>query len=351
MSERMFELQCPILSDDKKKITMAEGSGGGAMQRMIGGLFAKNFKHLQYETDGAVIFGDEQMILTTDSFVIDPIFFPGGDIGSLAVYGTVNDLAVMGAFPSYMTVSFVIKEGFPFELLEKIVCSLAVAAERVGVHIVTGDTKVVEGDGKGGGIFINTTGIGALMSPNFFPAPKDIKLGDVVIVSGDIGRHGMTIMAERNGMRFDPPLLSDSAPLNRMVRALMCREQVFPHCMRDATRGGLAAVLNEIATTRRVHICINEDEVPVLDGVRGYADMLGFDPLHIANEGVLVIFVHPDDADITLATLRSFEEGRRAAVIGTVTKEHTRGIVTTKTAFDSEKIIPMPEGELLPRIC
>lgn len=330
---------------------MAHGSGGGAMQRLIKEVFAKEFPYLQSTSDAATITCGQKMAFTTDSFVVDPIFFPGGNIGSLAVHGTVNDLAMMGAVPKYMSVAFIIEEGFPFTDLKEIIVTMAKAAKTAGVQIVTGDTKVV-GRGQCQGIYINTTGIGEQIETELMvaPHPSHVSEKDAIIVSGDIGRHGMAIMSVRNNLAVEPPILTDSADLGEMVQELY-RQGITPSCMRDATRGGVAAVLNEIAEVRKVHLRINEESVPVAENVRGLAEILGLDPLHIANEGTFVLFVSPNDAERVVAILRTFANGRGAAIIGEVVAVHEHGLVTAKTMLGSEKMIHMPEGELLPRIC
>ena len=345
-----FNLQCPVTGyKDTDVVTMAHGSGGESMQRLIKEMFAKAFPDLQSDNDAAVVngFGIKNLVISTDSFVVNPIFFPGGDIGSLSVHGTVNDISMMGGIPEWMTVSFILEEGFPMKDLERVVHSIAEASKKADVQIVTGDTKVV-GRGEGNGIYINTTGIGFLF-PYRIPKPENVEVGNKIIVSGDIGRHGMAIMSVRNGLELDPPILSDSAPLNKVVQKLLY--SVLPLCMRDATRGGVGAVLNEIARSAKLHLRIDEEKIPVDENVRGLAEILGLDPLNIANEGRFVLFVKPEDAEKTVEILRQFEGGEQATIIGEVVGEHERGLVTAKTLLGSEKIIHMPAGELLPRIC
>ncbi len=344
-----FNLQCPVMGyKDTDVVTMAHGSGGESMQRLIGEMYANAFPKLQKDTDAACLPNIGEMAFTTDSFVVDPIFFPGGDIGSLAVHGTVNDIAMMGARPKFMSVAFIIEEGFPLKDLNTIVHSMADAAKKSNIQIVTGDTKVV-GRGQGNGIYINTSAVGNLMIHDC-NQPQYVDVGDKIIVSGDIGRHGMAIMSVRNGLELDPPILSDSAPLNAMVLSIL-NDDVYPSCMRDATRGGVAAVLNEIARTAQVHIRIEEEKVPVDENVRGLAEILGLDPLHIANEGRFVLFVKAEDALRTVKILQTFEGGEKAAIIGEVAGKNKNGLVTAKTLLGSEKPIHMPAGEILPRIC
>ncbi|MFA6565663.1 MAG: hydrogenase expression/formation protein HypE [Candidatus Paceibacterota bacterium] len=331
---------------------MAHGSGGESMQKLISEMFAKAYPDLQSDQDAACVYIAEPKFIsfTTDSFVIDPIFFPGGDIGSLAVHGTVNDLAMRGSQPKYISIAFILEEGFPMKDLERIVHSIAEASAKAGVKVVTGDTKVV-GRGQGHGIYINTSGIGEIRAiTKIVPDVQNVGIGHKIIVSGDIGRHGMAIMSVRNGMELDPPILSDSAPLNGMVRELYY-DYINPLCMRDATRGGVAAVLNEIARSAKLHIRIEEEKVPVDENVRGLAEILGLDPLHIANEGRFVLFVKPEDAEKAVSILQKFEGGEKAAIIGEVVAEHEKGLVTAKTLLGSEKPIHMPVGEILPRIC
>ena len=346
-----FNLDCPVLGyTNTDVITLAHGSGGESTQRLIMNMFAKAFPYLQADTDGAGILCARNMAFTTDSFVVDPIFFPGGNIGSLSVHGTVNDLAMMGAKPLYMSVAFILEEGLLLKDLQTIVNSMAMAAKEAGISIVTGDTKVV-GKGNGHGIYINTSGIGIVLAPNA-PNPDRIHVGDKIVISGDIARHGMAIMSIRNGIEIDPPILSDSAALNGFVMSVY-GAGIHPYCMRDVTRGGVSSALNEIARARStpIHIRINEESVPVEDNVRGLAELLGIDPLHVASEGRFILFVEPALAKKAVYTLRKFPGGEKAAIIGEVVAEHKSGLVTAKTLLGSEKPIHMPTGEILPRIC
>ena len=349
-----FTLECPVTNyKETDMVTMAHGSGGESMQRLIKEMYVKAFPDLQSDDDAATFMIKDSSLLaiTTDSFVVDPIFFPGGDIGSLAVHGTVNDLAMKGAKPLYMTVAFILEEGFSLRKLELIVSSLALASARAGIKVITGDTKVVP-RGKGDGIYINTTGVGVVQTylATLTAGPEHVVPSNKVIVSGDIARHGMAIMSVRNGLELEPPILSDSAPLYEMVEAL-CIANRHPRCMRDATRGGVAAVLNEIARSQKLHIRIDEEKVPVAENVRGLTEILGLDPLHIANEGRFVLFVSKWWADDVVRILRTFEGGENATIIGEVVAEHEKGIVTAKTLLGGEKTIRMPAGEILPRIC
>jgi len=322
------------------------------MQRLIKEMFAKAFPYLQSDNDAALfrISHPTDLAITTDSFVVDPIIFPGGNIGSLSVHGTINDLAMMGAMPLYMTVAFILEEGLPMRKLKTLVLLLARAAKKAGIKILTGDTKVVQ-KGKGDGIYINTTGVGTIYClSGYAPNAKKVCVGCKVIVSGDIGRHGMAIMSVREGLELEPPIHSDSAPLHLMVKSLYDRD-ILPRCMRDATRGGVGVVLNEIARSAKVHIRIDEEKVPVNENVRGLAEILGLDLLNMANEGRFVLFVNKWEAEKVVKILRQFEGGEQATIIGEVIAEHEHGLVTAKTLLGSEKIIHMPAGELLPRIC
>ncbi|MCK9351586.1 MAG: hydrogenase expression/formation protein HypE [Candidatus Paceibacterota bacterium] len=345
-----YSLECPVTGyKETDVVTMAHGSGGESMQKLISEMFAKAFPDLQAEDDAATfdVSGPGQFATSIDSFVVDPIFFKGGNIASLSVHGTVNDLAMKGAMPLYLNVAFILEEGLPLRRLKLLVLLLARAAKKAGIKIVTGDTKVVP-KGKGDGIYIITSGIGVVFcEKSLTPGPKKVSVGDKIIVSGDIGRHGMSIMSAREG--FDP-LRSDSAPLNEMVKSLYDRD-INPKCMRDATRGGVAAVLNEIARVKKVHIRIDEEKVPVDEEIKGLAEILGYDLLHVANEGRFVLFVKPEDAEKTVKILQTFKGGEQAAIIGEVVKEHKTGSVTAETLLGTEKPILMPAGEILPRIC
>jgi hydrogenase expression/formation protein HypE len=348
-----FNLECPVTRyKDTDVVTMAHGSGGEQMQRLIKEMFAKAFPDLQADNDAALfnVSHPTQLAITTDSFVVDPIIFPGGNIGSLSVHGTVNDLAMKGAMPLYMTVAFILEEGLSMRRLKLLVLLLARAAKKAGIKILTGDTKVVP-KGKGDAIYINTTGIGVVYClPGYVPNVKKVCVGCKVIVSGDIGRHGMAIMSVRDGLKLDPPIRSDSTSLHLMVRSLYDRD-ILPRCMRDATRGGVATVLNEIARSAKVHVRIDEEKIPVDENVRGLAEILGLDLLNIANEGRFVLFANKWEAEKIVEILRQFESGEQATIIGEVVAEHKSGLVTAKTLLGSEKIIHMPAGEILPRIC
>lgn len=288
-----------------------------------------------------------KVAMTTDSYVVRPIFFPGGDIGSMAVHGTVNDLAMSGARPVYLGCGFILEEGLPMETLWRVVCSMRDAARRCSVEIITGDTKVVD-KGKGDGLFINTTGLGVI-EHSLVILPQNVQPGDAVIVSGDIGRHGMAIMAVREGLQFESAIESDSAPVHEPVLALL-KAGVEVHCLRDLTRGGLASALNEIAESARVKIAIEQKSVPVREDVHAACEILGLDPLHVANEGRFIAFVAAKEVERALDILRQHEVSAGAAVIGRV-GERASPLVTLRSSIGASRILDMPSGEQLPRIC
>ena len=288
-----------------------------------------------------------RLAVSTDSFVVQPLFFPGGNIGSLAVHGTVNDVAMSGAKPLWLTAAFILEEGLKMDTLRRVVDSMASAARQAGVLVVAGDTKVVE-HGHCDGMYINTTGIG-IIPQHINIAPDQGTPGDAVLVSGTLGDHGIAVLSKREGLAFETDILSDSAALDGMVAKLL---EAVPniHCLRDATRGGLAAALNELATSSQVGIEINENAIPVLESVAAACEMLGFDPLNVANEGKLVTFVPAEEADAALQALRDHPLGRDAARIGTLTAEHP-GLVLARTSIGGRRVVDLPLGELLPRIC
>jgi len=336
---------CPLPLNDHPRVIMAHGSGGRLMGCLIDDLFRAAFTEVQPQDSAVLDLPASRIAMTTDSFVVHPLFFPGGDIGSLAVHGTINDLAMAGAKPLYMSVSFILEEGLEMEMLWRVVQSMRDAAHASGIAIVTGDTKVVE-RGHGDGLYINTTGIGEIIARQPI-APDRVRSGDTVLLSGDIGRHGMAVMAQREGLRFESAIESDSAPLAGIVRE-MIEFGVKIHCLRDATRGGVAAVLNEIASASGLQIAIQDGTIPVEDGVRGACEILGLDPLHIANEGRFIAFTAPEDADKALEILRAHNES--ATIIGTVTTGKA-GRVTLQTSIGGTRILDLPAGEILPRIC
>lgn len=349
-SEDNTELSCPLPISDYPNILLAHGGGGKLMHQLIEEIFASSFRNPQLETthDGAIIdIGQGKPVFTTDSYVVHPIFFPGGDIGSLAVNGTVNDLAMCGARPLYLSVAFIIEEGFPIESLWRIAQSMRKAAIEADVRIVTGDTKVVD-KGRGHDVFINTAGIG-IVQHGLIIGPASVKPGDVVILNGDVGRHGMAIMAEREGLSFETKIESDCAPLIDPVMKLV-NGGIEIHCLRDLTRGGLASALVEIAKTSHLHIEIDESAIPVSDSVRGACEILGFDPIYVANEGRFVAFVPEKHTEKTLDILRPDSSNSEACIIGRVTAQNS-GLVTAKSIIGAERIIDMLSGEQLPRIC
>ena len=336
----------------EKHILLGHGSGGEMTHNLISDLFVKYFHNelLETQTDSAVLkITSENISFTTDSFVVDPVFFPGGNIGKLAIAGTVNDLAVSGAQPKYLSCGFIIEEGFSIGELEKIVKTMADEANKAGVKIVTGDTKVVN-RGKCDKVYINTTGVGELSeNRKDIGTGINIEAGDKIIINGSIADHGMSIMASREGLNFSSEIESDCACLNHMIKkALDVSDKI--KFMRDATRGGLATVLCELATDRNYGIEINEEDIYVKENVRGICELLGFDPLYVANEGKVVIVVAAEDADKVLTVLRSDKYGKDATIIGEVTDIH-RGKAWLNTGIGGRRIIDMLAGEQLPRIC
>jgi hydrogenase expression/formation protein HypE len=329
---------------------LAHGGGGKLSQQLIQKMFVEQFAnpHLNQLHDGAILtFGDTKLAFSTDSYVVHPIFFPGGDIGDLAVNGTVNDLAMCGAKPMYLASSLIIEEGLAMEDLWKITLSMQRAARRAGVLLVTGDTKVVD-RGKGDQLFITTSGIGVI-PPGIDINPKRASAGDVIIVSGLIAEHGIAIMSVREGLGFETQIESDTAPLNGLVEKMLseCKDI---HVLRDPTRGGVASVLNEIAQSANIGIFIHENKIPVGEAVKGACEILGFDPLYVANEGKLVAIIPRQYADKVLAVMRSLPEGKDAVIIGTVVPEHP-GIVVMESSIGGNRIVDMLSGEQLPRIC
>jgi hydrogenase expression/formation protein HypE len=349
-TKKNFSMQCPIPIRDYPNILLAHGGGGKLMHDLIGRMFLPAFKNKfsGKQHDGAVVkIGRGRLAFTTDSYVVHPLFFPGGDIGSMAIYGTVNDLAMCGARPLYLSAAFIIEEGLSTQTLWEVVDRMRVAAKRARVELVTGDTKVVD-RGKGDGIFINTAGVGVVEHPLDI-CPARVKPGDKIVLSGDLGRHGMAIMAVREGLTFESRIESDLAPLADLTLALL-KKKIRIHCLRDLTRGGLASALNEIAEASGTGIHIEEAKIPVREDVRGACEILGFDPLYVANEGRFIALVPAKEAGRTLKILRAHPLGRGASVIGEVTRGD-RGLVTIKTAIGTDRILDMLSGEQLPRIC
>ena len=332
------------------RIDLAHGSGGRAMAQLIEELFARHLDNpfLAQGDDGAVLPGaDGRLVMATDSHVISPLFFPGGNIGSLSVHGTLNDLAVMGARPLWLSAAFILEEGFPLADLARIVESMGEASRAAGVPIVTGDTKVVE-RGKGDGVFITTTGVGSL-PPGRDVSGRHARPGDVVLISGTLGDHGMAIMVARENLGFETPIVSDSAALHGLTEALFA-SGARVHTLRDPTRGGLATTLNEIARQSGVGIVLDETALPINPAVAATCEFLGLDPLYVANEGKLLAIVAPDDADAALAALRAHPLGARAARIGTVQAD-THRFVQMTTTLGGRRIVDWLNGDPLPRIC
>ena len=345
-----FAPACPIPIPQYPHVLMAHGGGGKLMHQLIGKMFLTAFGNplLDTQHDSTVVeWAGKKLAFTTDSYVVRPIFFPGGDIGSMAVHGTVNDLAMSGARPLYLSSAFILEEGLPMETLWRVVCSLRDAARRCGVQIITGDTKVVD-KGKGDGLFINTAGIGIVEHEQKI-APQNVRPGDGVLVSGDLGRHGMAIMAVREGLAFESRIESDSAPVAGLVMQLL-NAGIEIHCLRDLTRGGLASALNEIAEAAGAKIAIEEKSVPVREDVHAACEMLGLDPLQVACEGRFAAFIAAKDVDRALQIMRSHDVGAGSAIIGRVTESSTP-LVTLKSAIGAIRILDMPSGEQLPRIC
>jgi len=332
------------------KILLAHGSGGKLSHDLIGRVFLRKFENpilSKLDDMAAFTLGEARVAFTTDSYVVNPIFFNGGDIGKLAVCGTVNDLAMSGAVPKYVSVAFIIEEGFPLVDLERILDSMKEAAEEARVEVVTGDTKVVE---RGGAdkLFINTAGVG-IIAQGVDISGSNARVGDRVILSGSIGDHGIAIMSEREGLEFKTQVKSDCAPLNHLV-AEMLQVSLNIRCLRDPTRGGLASTLNELAKQSQVGILIEEAKIPIKEEVKGACEMLGYDPLYVANEGKLVAVVSSEDAKRVVKVMRENDYGREAEIIGEVV-ENPKGKVFLRTLVGSTRIVDMLTGEQLPRIC
>ena len=330
------------------KILLAHGSGGKLMHNLIANLLPALANPLLNKMEDSAVFSAKgKVAFTTDSFIVKPLFFPGGDIGKLAVCGTVNDLAMSGARPLYLSLAFIIEEGLPIAELKKVIKSIAETADEAGVKIVTGDTKVVD---RGGAdkLFINTAGIG-IVPEGVNISAANARPGDKIIISGTVGDHGIAVLSQREGLKFESPVISDCAPLNGLVKNMLAASKSI-HCMRDPTRGGLATTLNDFAERSQVGIVIYEDKIPIAKAVQAASEMLGLEPLYIANEGKLVTIVPSDDADAILAAMQRHKYSKKVAVIGEVVKAHS-GRVVMKTALGASRIIDAPVGELLPRIC
>ncbi|WP_304941215.1 hydrogenase expression/formation protein HypE [Streptacidiphilus neutrinimicus] len=341
---------CPAPLRGGERVVMGHGGGGMLSAELVRDVFAPAFggEHLAQLGDSAVLsLGGAQIAFSTDTFVVRPLFFPGGSIGDLAVNGTVNDLAMSGAVPAYLACGFVLEEGVELDTVHRVAQALGAAARRAGVEVVTGDTKVVE-SGHGDGVYLNTSGVG-LIAPGVDIRPQRARPGDVVIVSGALGEHGVAVMSMREGLEFGVEIVSDCAPLGDLVRALLAAVPDV-HVLRDPTRGGLAAALNEIAAAAGVGVTVDERAVPVPAEVANACAMLGLDPWYVANEGKLVAFVPREHADAALAALRAHPLGAGAAVIGECTDQHP-GIVVARTGLGGTRVVDLPLGEQLPRIC
>ena len=343
-------LACPAPLPAGDKILLGHGSGGRLSAALMRDVFLPAFGNpiLEQLNDQAVVTVEGvRLAFTTDSFVVKPLFFPGGDIGSLAVYGTVNDLAMGGAEPLFLSAGFIMEEGLPVETLRRVVESFRQAADQVGVTVVTGDTKVVE-KGKGDGLFINTSGIGRVPEGVNLSA-NQARSGDRVLLSGTLGDHGIAILSRREGLEFDAPVLSDTAPLHSLVAAMLGVTGSI-RCLRDPTRGGLSSTLNEFAVQSRVGIVIDESALPIREEVKGACELLGLDPLYVANEGKLVAIVAAPDAERLLGAMHHHPLGVNARLIGKVVDAHP-GLVTMRTCLGTSRIVDMLAGDQLPRIC
>ena len=353
MAERensIAELSCPVRLHAKDTVLLGHGSGGKLSAELIRDVFLPALANpvLSRLDDQAIVnVNGQRLAFTTDSFVVKPLFFPGGDIGSLAVHGTINDLAMGGAQPLFLSAAFIIEEGFPIDQLRRIVTSMEKAASAAGVQVVTGDTKVVE-RGKGDGVFINTTGIG-LVAPGVELSANYARAGDRVLLSGSIGEHGIAILAQREGIEFETTIESDSASLHTLVQSIL-QTGTGIRCMRDPTRGGLSSALNEIAAQSQVGIELDERAIPLREEVASACELLGLDPLYVANEGKLIAIVAPESVDIVLQAMRQHSLGGQAQIIGTV-RAVTPSLVTMRTSLGTIRIVDMLAGDQLPRIC
>ena len=347
-----FELNCPVPRVADDRIVLAHGGGGRLTHQLIEKIFLPAFSNamLEQRHDGAVLPLDgSRLAFTTDSFVVRPLIFPGGSIGDLAIYGTVNDLAMCGARPLYLSAGFILEEGLEMDTLRTVVSSMQEAAATAGVKLVTGDTKVVD-KGKGDGIFVNTSGIGVIESNvKTTIGPASVQVGDAVIVSGDLGRHGIAILSVREGLEFESPILSDTATIWPAVEALL-NAGIEIHCLRDLTRGGLATTLNEIAADRNVCIKLDEASIPVDEIVQGACEILGLDPLYVANEGRFAIFVPPTQADATLEAMKKVPVSQGSVRVGKVEETPGRTVVL-QSRIGGNRVVDMLSGEQLPRIC
>jgi hydrogenase expression/formation protein HypE len=345
-----FTLNCPLPIAQYPQVLMAHGGGGKLMHQLIEKMFLPSFDNDTINTrhDSATInLTSSKIAFTTDSYVVKPLFFPGSNIGELAINGTVNDLAMSGAKPLYLSVGLIIEEGLAMTTLWQIINAMKIAAQKANVQIITGDTKVVD-KGKGDGIFINTAGIGIIEHDQVIN-PQSVKPGDLILINGDIARHGISIMATREGLEFETTIESDCADLSGLISDLI-QAKINIHCLRDLTRGGLASALNEIAEAAKLGIMIDEKSIPVREDVQGACEILGFDPLYVANEGKFIAFIPEESAEKALEIMRSHPLGLEANIIGKVTTESPQ-IVQMKSAIGATRIVDMLSGEQLPRIC
>jgi hydrogenase expression/formation protein HypE len=350
MTDLTAGVACPLPITDYKNVLLAHGGGGRLTQQMIQKMFLPSFRNEFLETlhDGAVVsFNGVKLAFTTDSYVVNPIVFPGGDIGELAVNGTVNDLAMCGARPLYLSAAFILEEGLPMEDLWRVVLSMQAASQKAGVSLVTGDTKVVD-RGKGDKIFITTSGVG-MIEPGVNIHPERARPGDRILLNGPIAAHGIAIMSVREGLEFETRIESDTAALNGLVMSMFDASREI-HVLRDPTRGGLGSALNEIAEKAGVGISISEDRILIGEEVKGACEILGLDPLYVANEGKLLAFVDPESADRVLEAMRRHPLGKEAVVIGEVVGDHA-GTVVMKSRIGGFRVVDMLSGEQLPRIC
>jgi hydrogenase expression/formation protein HypE len=346
----MSVLTCPVPYATDEFILLGHGSGGRLSAKLMEDVFLPAFRNSELERmDDQAIFDVPagRVAMSTDTYVVKPMFFPGGNLGELAVYGTVNDLAVGGATPKYLSAGFVLEEGLSLDTLRRLVGAMAAAARRCGVEIVTGDTKVVE-KGSGDGVFINTTGVGFMPEGVRYSA-ANVTPGDRIVLNGSLGEHGITILAQREGLGLGGDLRSDTAPLHELCAAVM-KAAPGLHAMRDLTRGGLSSALNEIARSARVGVEIEERAIPIRDEVRGACELFGLDPLYVANEGKMIAFVPEEEAEAAVAVMQTNELSRSARIIGVVTERHPR-MVTLRTTLGTERIVDMLAQDQLPRIC
>ncbi len=351
--ETDLSFSCPRPISDYQKILLGHGSGGKMTHQLIKNLFLPEFRnrYLEKLNDQATFeLNGLRLAFTTDSFVVSPLFFPGGDIGKLSINGTVNDLAMSGARPLFISAAFILEEGFSIEKLQRIVRSMREACEEAQVLLVTGDTKVVN-KGKGDGVFITTSGVGVIEAAGPQPhiSADQARPGDKVIISGPIGDHGIAIMSVREGIEFETELVSDTAPLWSLVESML-EVSLKIHCLRDPTRGGLSSALNEIAAASKAGILLDEAAIPIRDEVRGACELLGLDPLYVANEGALIAVVAPEDAKKILERMRAHPQGKQSAIIGEVIDEHA-GMVLLRSKAGGTRVVDMLAGEQLPRIC